>query len=82
MTQPTEIVRLRCGCCAARGSVPEKVFESAVGAGALAWAGLQPAPRTPYNAQLVGTNRRFTWVRGNLDESRRSRTSWAGPSTT
>ena len=49
-------------------AVVEKAFEFAVGAGALAWAGLRPAPRTPYNARMVGTNRRFTWVRGDLDD--------------
>jgi diacylglycerol O-acyltransferase / wax synthase len=33
--------------------------------GAMAWAGLNPAPRTPYNAP-IGAHRRFTWVRTNL----------------
>jgi diacylglycerol O-acyltransferase / wax synthase len=45
-----------------------RVAETAVGAGAMAWAGLQPAPRTPYNARKVGPDRRFTWTRGSLDE--------------
>jgi diacylglycerol O-acyltransferase / wax synthase len=44
-----------------------RAFELAVGFGTLAWAGLAPAPRTPYNEQAVGSNRRFTWVRADLD---------------
>ena len=45
-----------------------RVTETAVGAGAMAWAGLRPAPRTPYNAQPVGPDRRFTWTRASLAE--------------
>jgi diacylglycerol O-acyltransferase / wax synthase len=33
--------------------------------GTLAWAGLKPAPKTPYN-HPIGAHRRFTWVRTNL----------------
>ena len=68
LTQPQEIVRLPLRLLRRPRQVAKQAFEYAVGAGALAWAGLQPAPRTPYNARLVGTNRRFTWVRGNLDD--------------
>jgi diacylglycerol O-acyltransferase / wax synthase len=39
--------------------------EAAVGIGAMAWAGLNPAPRSPYNAE-IGPHRRFTWVRTRL----------------
>ncbi|MEA2142308.1 MAG: diacylglycerol O-acyltransferase / wax synthase, partial [Solirubrobacteraceae bacterium] len=67
VTQPTELLRgVRALIRRPRQAV-EQAFHYAVGAGALAWAGLRPAPRTPYNARMVGTNRRFTWVRGNLD---------------
>src|SRR3954447_14726821 len=45
-----------------------RAVETAVGAGALAWAGLSPAPAAPYNAGIVGPDRRFTWVRGSLDD--------------
>jgi len=45
-----------------------RIAETAVGAGAMAWAGMQPAPRTPYNAQKVGPDRRFTWTRASLDD--------------
>jgi diacylglycerol O-acyltransferase len=45
-----------------------RVAETAVGAGAMAWAGMQPAPSTPYNAQKVGPDRRFTWTRASLGD--------------
>ena len=31
----------------------------------MAWAGLNPAPPTPYN-ESIGPHRRFNWVRVNL----------------
>jgi diacylglycerol O-acyltransferase / wax synthase len=62
---PAEIVRT--GRAALRGPlrVAAGVRDAAVGMGAMAWAGLNPAPRTPYNAP-IGAHRRFTWVRTNL----------------
>jgi WS/DGAT/MGAT family acyltransferase len=39
--------------------------DAAVGIGAMAWAGLTPAPATPYNGR-IGPHRRFTWVRTSL----------------
>jgi diacylglycerol O-acyltransferase / wax synthase len=47
--------------------VAERIGEALVAVGALAWAGLQPAPESPYNVH-VGPHRRFTWVRGDLAE--------------
>jgi diacylglycerol O-acyltransferase len=41
--------------------------DAAVGVGAMAWAGLNAAPPTPYNAS-IGPHRRFTWVRADLDD--------------
>ena len=41
--------------------------DAAVGLGAMAWAGLNPAPTSPYN-QSIGPHRRFTWVRADLNE--------------
>ncbi len=41
--------------------------DAAVGVGAMAWAGLNPAPTSPYN-QSIGPHRRFTWVRADLGE--------------
>ena len=68
VTQPAEIVRAPLRLLRRPRRVAQQAFEFAVGAGALAWAGLRPAPRTPYNARMVGANRRYTWVRGNLDD--------------
>jgi len=45
--------------------VAEGLRDAAVGVGAMAWAGLNPAPPTPYN-KSIGPHRRFTWVRANL----------------
>jgi WS/DGAT/MGAT family acyltransferase len=45
-----------------------QITETAVGAGALAWAGARPAPPTPYNVGQVGPDRRFTWARASLDD--------------
>jgi len=43
------------------------VRDAAIGVGAMAWAGLNPAPSSPYN-RPVGPHRRFTWVRADLGE--------------
>ena len=45
--------------------VAEGLRDAAVGVGAMAWAGLNPAPPTPYN-KSIGPHRRYTWVRANL----------------
>jgi diacylglycerol O-acyltransferase / wax synthase len=45
--------------------VLEGARDAAVGVGAMAWAGLNPAPSTPYN-DSIGPHRRFTWVRADL----------------
>jgi diacylglycerol O-acyltransferase / wax synthase len=41
--------------------------DAAVGVGAMAWAGLNPSPSSPYNKD-IGPHRRFTWVRANLND--------------
>jgi diacylglycerol O-acyltransferase / wax synthase len=41
------------------------VRDAAVGVGAMAWTGLNPAPPSPYN-RPIGPHRRFTWVRADL----------------
>ena len=64
-TVPGEIVR---GVRAAfRGprAVASALGEALVGLGALAWAGAQAAPPSPFNVR-VGPHRRFTWVRADL----------------
>src|SRR3954451_5958399 len=67
-TTPFEMVRGARALLRAPRQVAGRLAANVVGAGALAWAGLQPAPESPYNAGIVGPDRRFTWVRGSLDE--------------
>src|SRR5215208_2619336 len=64
-TVPTEIVRSIRAVLRGPRLVAEGVRDAAVGVGAMAWAGLNPAPPTPYN-KPIGPHRRFTWVRVNL----------------
>jgi diacylglycerol O-acyltransferase len=67
-TSAGELIRpLRAAVRRPRRAV-ESVVQTAVGAGAMAWAGLQPAPPTPYNASKVGPDRRFVWTRASLDD--------------
>src|SRR5450755_2227679 len=67
-TNVGELVRpLRAAVRRPRKAV-NRIAQTAVGACALAWAGLKPAPPTPYNAGEVGPDRRFTWTRASLDD--------------
>ena len=50
---------------AARAASWRRARDAAVGVGAMAWAGLNPAPASPYN-KPIGPHRRFTWVRADL----------------
>jgi diacylglycerol O-acyltransferase / wax synthase len=51
--------------------------DAAVGVGAMAWAGLNPAPTTLYN-ESIGPHRRFTWVRANLGDLKAIKTELGG----
>jgi diacylglycerol O-acyltransferase len=66
-TQPVEILR---GARAATRA-PRRILKEAgnflEGIGALAWAGLNPAPRSPINVP-IGPHRRYEWVRASLDD--------------
>jgi diacylglycerol O-acyltransferase len=64
-TVPTEIVRSVRAILRGPRLVAEGLRDAAVGVGAMAWAGLNPAPPTLYN-KSIGPHRRFTWVRVNL----------------
>jgi diacylglycerol O-acyltransferase len=48
------------------------------GASALVSAGLSPAPSTPFNEELVGPDRRFTWVRASLGDVKSIKNSLGG----
>src|SRR5918994_1438798 len=51
--------------------------DAAVGVGAMAWAGLNPAPASPYN-RPIGPHRRYTWVRANLVDIKAIKDSLGG----
>ena len=64
-TVPGEVARSVRAVFRAPRRVLEGARDAAVGVGAMAWAGLNPAPPRPYNAD-IGPHRRFTWVRADL----------------
>ena len=66
-TVPGEIARGVRATLRAPRQVAGALRDSLVGIGAFAWAGLSPAPPSPFNVP-IGPHRRFTWVRGDLDQ--------------
>jgi diacylglycerol O-acyltransferase / wax synthase len=64
-TVPAEIARGVRAALRGPRQVAERVGTALAGFGALAWAGMQPAPPSPFNVK-IGPHRRFTWVRGEL----------------
>src|SRR4051794_39117530 len=67
-TRPFEIVRGVRALLRGPRQVASRVAQTAIGVGAMARAGLEPAPPSPYNAEVVGPDRRFTWLRTSLDD--------------
>jgi diacylglycerol O-acyltransferase / wax synthase len=66
-TVPGEIARGARALLRTPRRIAQAMVQNVVGVGALAWAGLSPAPRTPYNTR-IGPHRRFTWVRMELTD--------------
>jgi diacylglycerol O-acyltransferase len=66
-TLPGELARTARAVFRGPRRVAASVRDAVVGIGGMAWAGLTPAPSTPYNDR-IGPHRRFTWVRTNLDD--------------
>jgi diacylglycerol O-acyltransferase / wax synthase len=66
-TVPGEIARGIRAALRGPRAVVKRVGSALVGVGAMAWAGLQPAPPSIFNVP-VGPHRRFTWVRGQLSD--------------
>jgi diacylglycerol O-acyltransferase / wax synthase len=64
-TVPGEIVRGVRAALRGPRNVVDRIGEGLVGVGAMAWAGLNPAPASPFNVH-IGPHRRFTWVHGDL----------------
>jgi diacylglycerol O-acyltransferase / wax synthase len=76
-TVPAEIVR---GVRAAlRGplGVANRALAGLAGVRAMASAGLQAAPPSPFNVR-IGPHRRFTWVNGNLSEFKAVKNKFGG----
>src|SRR5215211_4770198 len=64
-TVPGEIARSARALLRGPRAILDRVREATVGVGAMAWAGVNPAPRSLYN-RPIGPHRRFTWVRAEL----------------
>jgi len=78
LTRPAELVRPARALLRGPRRVLRGAIDTAVGVGAMAWAGLSPAPRTPYNRRQVGSDRRFVWVRGSLEDVKQIKNSLGG----
>jgi WS/DGAT/MGAT family acyltransferase len=64
-TVPGEVARSVRALFRGPRQVAAAALQAAAGVGAMAWAGLNPAPSSPYN-RPIGPHRRFTWVRTDL----------------
>ncbi|MGH2764206.1 MAG: WS/DGAT/MGAT family O-acyltransferase [Thermoleophilaceae bacterium] len=67
VTMPAELARSVGAVLRGPRRLLEGARDAAVGMGAMAWAGLNAAPTTPYNKD-IGPHRRFTWVRADLKD--------------
>lgn len=76
-TIPSEVVRSVRRVFRGPRRVVGAARDAAVGVGAMAWAGLNPAPSSPYNGP-IGPHRRFTWVRANLRDIKSIKDSLGG----
>ena len=64
-TVPAEVTRGARALFRAPRRALDGLRDAAVGVGAMAWTGLNPAPSSPYNG-TIGPHRRFTWARAEL----------------
>jgi WS/DGAT/MGAT family acyltransferase len=76
-TVPGEVVRGARAVLRGPRQVAGRLGEALVGVGAMAWAGLKPAPSSPLNVK-IGPHRRFTWVRGDLARFKMIKNSLGG----
>jgi WS/DGAT/MGAT family acyltransferase len=67
-TSPTELIRPLRALVRRPRRVIEELGGALVGAGAFAFAGLKPAPRTPYNEKVAGPDREVAWLSVDLDD--------------
>jgi diacylglycerol O-acyltransferase / wax synthase len=66
-TLPADAVRALREAARAPGRTAKRAASGAAGIGAMAKAGLRPAPPSPLNVQ-IGPHRRYTWVDASLDD--------------
>lgn len=76
-TAPSEISRGVRAALRGPRQVGSRLGDALVGVGAMAWAGLQPAPPSIFNVR-IGPHRRFTWVQGELAEYKRIKNALGG----
>jgi diacylglycerol O-acyltransferase / wax synthase len=76
-TVPTEIVRGVRATLRGPRQVVVRAGRAAGGVGAMARAGLNVAPSSPFNVK-IGPHRRFTWIRGDLQEFKSVKNSLGG----
>jgi WS/DGAT/MGAT family acyltransferase len=76
-TMPAEVARSVRAVFRGPRRVLGAARDAAVGVGAMAWAGLNPAPPSPYN-QPIGPHRRFTWMRASLRDIKGIKDSLGG----
>ena len=66
-TSPREVSRTARALLRTPRGLASAARDRAVAAGALSWAGVKPAPPSPYN-RPISPHRRFTWVRAALED--------------
>ena len=76
-TQPAELVRTARAIVRTPREILRGSRDGLQAMGALAFAGLRPAPSTPLNVK-VGPHRRYTWVDAELAELRRVKAALGG----
>jgi diacylglycerol O-acyltransferase len=76
-TVPAEVARSVRALLRGPRRVVEGLRDAAVGVGAMAWAGINAAPASPYN-KPIGPHRRYTWVRANLRDLKAIKDSLGG----
>lgn len=64
-TQPAEAARGLRSVFRRPRHAAQRLVEAAVGVGAMAWAGLNPAPPSRFNVP-IGPHRRYTWIDADL----------------
>jgi WS/DGAT/MGAT family acyltransferase len=66
-TQPAEAVTAIGALARGPRGLFTRAGSAVAGLGALTWAGLDPAPRSPFNVP-IGPHRRFAWIEASLDD--------------